>query len=174
MKKKTSDYLGKAVIISLILVIVDLIGGFAHLRFASWFKWISTVILVITIIIFCIQFGKEQTEGVTFGKVFGYGFKISLFVAIMMIAYTLISVLVIFPEFIDEVLMKARTDMEAKGGMSEDNIETALGYTRKFFLPAALVFAFLGTLFFGMIGSLLGAAFTKKSEPIPTVFQDNP
>jgi hypothetical protein len=174
MKKKSTDYLGKAIIISLLLVIIDLIGGFAHLRFTNWFKWISTVILVVAIIIFCIQYGKEQTEGVTFGKVFGYGFKISLFVAIMMIVYTLISVLVIFPEFIDQVLIKARTDMEAKGGMSEDNIETALAMTRKFFLPAALVFAFLGTLFFGVIGSLLGAAFAKKSEPIPTVFQDNP
>jgi hypothetical protein len=32
----------------------------------------------------------------------------------------------------------------------------------------------LGTLFFGTIASLLGAAFTKKSEPEPAIFKDNP
>ena len=42
MKKKSTDYLGKGIMLSLILMVMDLIGGFAHLRFESWFKWIST------------------------------------------------------------------------------------------------------------------------------------
>ena len=68
--KKKSDYIGKAVLLSLILIIVDLIGGFTHLRFESWFRWLSTIIMVIGIIVLCIQFGKQQTDGVTFRKSF--------------------------------------------------------------------------------------------------------
>src|SRR5450432_2362401 len=120
MKKKSTDYLSKGLVISLILMVVDLIGGFAHLRFESWFKWIGTLILVISLIILCIQYGKGKTDGVTFGNVFGYGFKIALFISVLMIGYTLISVLVIFPEMKDQVIQQARAGMEAKGNLSED------------------------------------------------------
>jgi hypothetical protein len=175
MKKKSTDYIGKGLIISLLLMVIDLIGGFAHLRFETWFKWISTILFIILLIYFCIQFGKDQTDGVTFGKVFGYGFKISLVVSILMVVYTMISVYLIFPEFVDQVLLKTRTDLEAKGGLSEDQIDQGVNMTKKFMqpIPIALV-TFLVMLFFGTIGSLLGAAFTKKGEPVPTIFQDNP
>ncbi len=45
MKKKSTDFMGKGILISLILIVIDLIGGFAHLRFETWFKWISTIIM---------------------------------------------------------------------------------------------------------------------------------
>jgi len=175
MKKKSTDYIGKGLIISLLLMVIDLIGGFAHLRFESWFKWISTIVLITMLIYFCIQYGKAQTDGVTFGKVFGYGFKIALVVSILMVVYSLISFYLIFPEFVDQVLLKTRSDLEAKGGLSEEQIDQGVNMTKKFMqpIPIALI-TFLAELFFGTIGALLGGAFTKKGEPVPTIFQDNP
>jgi hypothetical protein len=173
MKKKSSDFIGKAFIISLILILVDLIGGFSHLRLENWYKWLSTVIMAAFIIAFCLQFGKQQSEGTTFGKVFGYGFKISLVISLLMVIYTLISFNLIFPEYMDQILQKARTDMEAKGGLSEEQIDTGIAMTKKFLQPVPLsIFSFIATLFFGTIASLLGAAFAKKGEP--NVFQNNP
>jgi hypothetical protein len=165
MKKKSSDVIVKALILSLILMVVSLIGGFAHLQFTTWFKWLPTIIQVAVIIIFCIQYGKQQTGEVTFGKVFGYGFKISLFVSVLMIVYTLLSFYVIFPEFTEQALQQARASMEAKGNLSEDQIDQGMAFTKKFMQPVPIsIFAFLATLFFGTIASLLGAAFTKKRE----------
>ena len=92
MEKKSSDYLAKGLMLTLILIVIDLIGGFAHLRFESWFKWISTLTAMIAIIVFCIQFAKQQVDAVTFGKVFGYGFKISLIVSALMVVYSLLSI----------------------------------------------------------------------------------
>jgi hypothetical protein len=109
MKKKSSDFMGKAILLSLIIIIINLIGGFAHLQFESWFKWLPSIILLVVIIIFCIQFGKQQTDGVTFGKVFGYGFKISLVVSILIAIYSLLSVLFIFPEFTDQALTTSQS-----------------------------------------------------------------
>jgi Protein of unknown function (DUF4199) len=175
MKKKSSDYLAVAVVISLLLIVLDLIGGFAHLRFESWFRWCSTVLLVAGLIYSCIQYGKQKADGVTFGNVFGYGFKISLIVSALMVVYTLISINVIFPEYIGQLLEKSRSDMEAKGGLSEAQIDQGVAMTKKFLQPVPLsIFTFVVMLFVGTIGSLLGAAFTKKSEPVPTIFQDNP
>jgi hypothetical protein len=173
MKKKSSDFMSKAILLTLILIVIDLIGGFAHLRFESWFRWISTIVMVIAIIIFCIQFGKQQTEGVTYGKVFGYGFKIALLVSVFVVVYSLLSINLIFPEYIEQVLVKTRTDLQAKGGMTDEQIEQAVSMTKKFMQPIPMsIFIFLATLFFGTIAALLGAAFTKKSEP--NAFQSNP
>ena len=175
MKKKSSDYLGIAIMISLVLIVVDLIGGFAHLRFETWFKWIGTSIMVVAIIIACIQFGKQKADGVTFGNVFGYGFKIALVIAILMVVYTLISVNLIFPEYVDQVLVKARSDMEAKGSYTEDQIDQGMAMTKKFMQPIPLsLFVFIGSLFFGTIAALLGGAFTKKKEVVPEIMRDNP
>jgi hypothetical protein len=173
MKKKSSDFIGKALLLSLVLIVVDLIGGFAQLRFVTWFKWLPSLIMVAAIIIFCIQYGKQQTDGVTFGKVFGYGFKISLVVSVIMIVYALLSFYLIFPELTEQILVKTRTDLQAKGGLTDDQIDQQVNMTKKFLTPIPLaIFAFLGTLFYATIASLLGAAFTKKSEP--SIFPDNP
>ena len=174
MKKKSPEFLVKALIISLILIVVDLIGGFAHLRFDSWFRWLSSIILAIALIIVCIQYGKLKEDGVTFGNAFGYGFKITAIIAALMFVYTILSIFLIFPEIQDQVLEKTRADMEAKGGYSEDTIDQGVAMTKKLFIPLALVGSVVGTLIVGTIGSLLGAAFTKKSEPVPTIFKDNP
>jgi hypothetical protein len=165
MKKKSSDYLGKGLMLSLVLMVVDLIGGFAHLRFESWFKWISTFIAMIAIIVFCVQYAKQAVDGVTFGNIFGYGFKISLVVSVLMVVYTLLSFNVIFPELTDQILTKARTDLQAAGKLTDDQIDTQLAMTKKFMQPGILsIFVFLATLFFNTIASLLGGAFAKKTE----------
>jgi hypothetical protein len=175
MKKKSTDYFAKGIMISLLLILIDLIGGFAHLRFEGWFKWIGTIVLVFAIIIFCVQFAKQQTNGVTFGKVFGYGFKIALVISILLALYTLLSFFVIFPELPDQILANSRSTMEAQGKLTQDQIDQGLAISKKFLQPVPLmIFAFLGTLFFGTIASLLGGALAKKSEPVPTVLNDNP
>lgn len=170
MEKKSSDYLVKGLMLSLVLIVVSLIGQFAHLSFESWFKWLSTIIAVVAIIVFCIQYAKQQ-NGVTFGKSFGYGFKISLVVSVIMVMYSLLSFYVIFPELVDQILTKTRTDLQA-AGKPDDQIDAAVTITKKFLQPTLLsIFVFLATLFFNTIASLLGAAFSKKSEP--DVFKDN-
>ncbi len=175
MKKKSTDFMVKGILLSLVLMVISLIGGFAHLQFESWFKWLPSIIQIIAIIIFCIQYGKQQTDGVTFGKAFGYGFKISLVVSILMIVYGLLSFYVIFPEFTDQALQQARAGMEAKGNLTEDQIDKGMEITKKFMQPIPIaIITFLLTLFVGTIASLLGAAFTKKSEPEPAIFKDNP
>jgi hypothetical protein len=172
MKKKSSDFMSKAILISLILIVVDLIGGFAHLKFTSWFKWISTIVIIGSLIMACISFGKQNDE-VIYGKAFGYAFKISLIISIIMTVYALISLYLIFPEFVDQTLQKARENMEARGGMTQDQMDAGMAMTKKFMQPVPVaIFTFIITLIIGVIGSLLGAAFAKKSEP--NVFQNNP
>jgi uncharacterized membrane protein len=164
MESKGKSFVNIALVISLILILVDLIGKFANLTFATWFRWLPAIILIISLIFACRNFGTQQGGNVSFGKVFGYGFKISAVVTAIMLVYTIIALYFIFPEMKDMAVEEARKQMEAKGTLSQANIDTALEMTRKFFMPFALIGVVIGTLIIGAIGSLLGAAFTKKNK----------
>ena len=164
MEPKRKTYINIGIIISLILVLVDLIGKFAGLTFVTWFKWLPSVLMIVALIVACRSFGKERNGQVTFGNVFGYGFKVSVFVTIIVLVYTILSLYFIFPEMKDLALEQARKQMEEKGTLSQDNIDTALAMTKKLFIPFAILGVIIGTLLIGVIGSLLGAAFTKKVQ----------
>jgi len=117
MKKNSSDVLSKAILIALILIVVDLIGGFGHLRFEKWFTWISTLVLAVSLIVVSINYGKQQNNQVTYGKVFGYAFKIALIISAIIALYSLLSSYLIFPEFRDQLLEKTSADMIVFAGV---------------------------------------------------------
>jgi len=167
MEKKVTSPLTAALIISLIMIVLDLVGGFANIKFSTWFKWIPTLVLCIAIIIVCINYANQKNNLVTFGNVFGHGFKTSAIIACVMVVYTLLSVYLIFPETKDKVLEEARRQMESKGALSEDQIDQALSITKTMFLPITLLSAVFGTLIVGVIASLLGGAFAKKKPASP-------
>ena len=167
MENKVTSPLTKGLIISLVLIVMDLIGGFTHVKYEAWYRWLPTIVLCIGIIWACIHYANQMNNLVTFGNVFGHGFKASLLLAFIMLVYSLLSIYVIFPETRDIVLDESRKQMEKQEQMSEDQIDQAVEMTRKFFLVGVIMFAFLGTLFAGTIASLLGGAFAKKKPISP-------
>jgi hypothetical protein len=172
MENKITSALNKGVVISLILIVLDLISGFAHFKFESWFKWIPTLVLCAGVIWSCITYGKQNAGNVTFGNVFADGFKTSATVACFMFVYTILSIYVIFPETKDFALEQARKQMEEKGNIPQESIDQALAITRKLFAPLALGFSLVGTLIVGVIAALIGGAVTKKNPQTP--FQNQP
>jgi Protein of unknown function (DUF4199) len=163
MEQKVTSPIVKGLIITLILALIDLIGGFAHLKMETWFRWLPTCVLVAAIIWACINYGSQLNGNTTFGNVFAHGFKTSAVVACILILYTLLSIYIIFPETKDLAIEAARKQMEEKGNIPEANIDQAMEITRKFFLPFAIGGALIGTLIIGAIAALIGAAFTKKN-----------
>ena len=164
MEPDKKKYINTALVISLILVVIELVGKFAGFTFDTWFKWLPSVLLIVALIIACRNFGKERSGNVSFGNVFGYGFKVTLIVTGIMLIYTILALFFIFPEMKDLVIEEARKQMEEKGTLSQDNIDTALAMTRKLFIPFAILGVIFGTLLIGALGSLLGATFTKKTQ----------
>ncbi len=167
-KNATADLtLFEGVIITLLLVVLDLVAGFAHFKFATWYRWIPTCLLIIALIWACINYANQMNNLVSFGNVFAHGFKTTAVVTCLMLVYTLIALYLIFPETRDVAIEEARKQMEAKGNLSEEQIDQAIDMTKKFFLPFAIGGTVLGTLIIGCIASLLGAAFAKKKPVSP-------
>jgi len=171
MEKKATSPLMAGLLISLILIVIDLVGGFTHLKYETWWGWIGGVVMLIAIIMFCISWANQKNNLVTFGNVFGYGFKASAVIAVIILIYSFLSMYVIFPETRDIIMDTTRKKMEAAGNLSEDQMDQALAMTKKF-LVLGPIFGGIFTLIIGIIGGLLGGAFAKK-KPITPFDQPN-
>ncbi len=77
MENKIMSHITKGLIIALIGIVIGIGGFMAQIDQESWFRWLSTVITAIGIIWGCIYYAKQLDGNVTFGKIFGHGFKIA-------------------------------------------------------------------------------------------------
>lgn len=174
MENKVTSPVTKGIIIVLILAVLDIIAGFTGIKWETWFSWIPLLIFFIGIIWACISYANQMNNAVTFGNVFGHGFKTTAVITCLMIVYTLISVYVIFPDTKEIAIEKARQQMESNPNISEEMADQAIEMTRKSFV----LFAVLGSLFTyiicGAIAAVLGAAFAKKNPPTPFSNPNNP
>jgi hypothetical protein len=105
---------------------------------------------------------------VTFGNVFGHGFKTTAIVAVFMIIYTVLAIKVLFPDMADQAMVIAKQKMqESPSHLSDEQIEQSLSMVKKFFLPIAIGGIILGFAIVGAIASLIGAAVAKKNPQSP-------
>lgn len=123
----------------------------------------------IVIAVVCIVLGTKArraevpaTENFGYGSALGAGVMITLFSALFGIVTTYLYFQVINPGF-NELMMQVQVEkMEAKG-MSGQQLEQAEAIMRKMMSPAMqCVWAFIGSVFFGTIISLITAAFLKR------------
>ena len=145
---------------SVILIITDQIQN-------QSLGWISSALMLVALIYFIRDYGNAKQNQLSFGDLFAFGFKSSAFATILILAFQVIFNLV-FPEMLDKMLDITREKMlEQKPQPTDEQIEMALGFTKKFFWPLIIGGTVFGTLFFGAIGSLIGASITKKNPPTP-------
>jgi hypothetical protein len=157
----------KGLIISLVLITLSIVFQLTGLAKIKSLQWLQSVLIIAALIWACIGYGKEMNDNVTFGNVFAHGFKVTAGMTVIFILYTVISFKFLFPEMADQALDQARLEMEKNNTLSENDIEKGIEMTRKFIIPfsiGAILFAFA---FVGAIGSLIGAAITKKNPKTP-------
>jgi|SRR6266498_1906372 hypothetical protein len=171
MEQKVTSPVLKGVIITLLLIVFGLIIYFTGQMANKSISYLQYAILCIGIIWSCTSYAKQLNGNVTFGNVFGHGFKTTAVVAALLAVYTFIAVKFLFPDIVDKSIEMAKKEMESKGNLSEEQMQKALDIVRKFFVPLAI-----GTILFmfaivGAISSLIGAAVAKKNPQGPFVQQ---
>ena len=167
MEKRVMTHVQKGLLVSLILIVIGIAGYFTKLFEQSWFSWASNGILCIAVIWGCVTYANQMNGQVTFGNVFTHGFKMSVVIALILIVWVILAMTVLFPEMKDKSLEMARQRMEERGNLSDSQIEQGVEFTKKFFIPFAIGGTLLGTLIFGTVASLIGAAFAKKKPVNP-------
>ncbi len=167
METKITSPAVKGIMISLVLIAFGLIIQFMNLSTNKALSSIGIIIFFGAIIWSCIYYAKQMDANVSFGNVFADGFKTSAAVTAIMIVFTIISLKLLFPEMIDKTLEEAQANMAKQNNMSDEQIETAMTMTKKFFIPFAIGGALVMYLLIGAIASLIGAAAAKKNPRDP-------
>src|SRR4030095_10235796 len=125
-ENKVTSHVVKGLIIALILIVITLVVQFMGIKRDSWpVQVLSTCILVGGIIWSCWFYGKQKDNFVTFGNLFGHGFKTTAVAAIIIVLFLIIFFLA-FPQFKEEAMEQSRQQMEESGKMSDDQIEKAM------------------------------------------------
>lgn len=166
-ENKITTHLVKGLIIGLILIVLTVAVQFLGIKRDSWpIQVLSTCIFIGGIIWSCWYYGKQKNNYVTFGNLFGHGFKTTTVIAVVVIIFMIIFLL-IFPEIKTEALEQARKKAEDMGNQSDEQIEKGMDIYSRMFLPITIGFLLLGYAFIGAIASLIGAAITKKKPVTP-------
>ena len=166
-ENKVTTPLTKGLIIALVIIVLDIIAGFAGYRFESWYNWIPLLIFCAFIIWACINYANQMNNAVTFGNVFSHGFKTTAIVTCILIVYTLLSIYVIFPNTKELALEKQRQQMERNPQITEEMADQAMEITSRMFTLIVVGSALIGNIIAGALASVLGAAFAKKNPPAP-------
>ena len=160
----------KGLLISLIVIVLGIGGYYSDLGFSNWFNWVVNGIMFIAIIIACVHFAKQKEGYVTFGNVFMHGFKITSVVAAILLVYTLLAFTVLFPDMKERIFEMQQAQME-KSGIDEDQMEQGMAMMKKYFMIFLVLGVIFGTLIWGCIASLIGAAVAKKKPVNPMTSQ---
>ncbi len=162
MEQTVTTSTTKGIVISLILIVIALVSYFLNMNTSSALQYISYAVFILGIIWSVNIYGKQIDHNSTFGNYFAHGFKIAALVTAIMIIYIVIFVY-LFPDVREKAMEAAKTRMESKGQLTQEQINQGLVITKKFFMVFIVAGTLLGYLIFGALASLIGAGITKKN-----------
>ncbi len=155
-------YLGVA---SILISVIYYILGMAYEN--DWKKSVISIAVSGIIIFLGIKKFKESNEGfLSMGQAFKTGLGISLVAAIISVIYTIIFMLFIEPEFVNNLVEITRQKTyETNPELTEEQVDSAMELVKKMSSPGMMsAFILLATLFLGFIISLISGLILKK-EP---------
>lgn len=165
-QKKPITHITAGLMIAALIVLFAIITNFMGLTESKSLGLVQYVIIIGGLIFFVNQFGKANGYTKSFGDLFAFGFKTTAVFTAIYIVFIILFFL-IFPEIKERSLEMARQQMESNGKFSDSEIEQGVQMARKFFWVGVVGGSTLFFIIIGAIGSLLGAAFTKKRPNNP-------
>jgi hypothetical protein len=165
-EKKPISHIVAGLTIAAVLVVYSILLNYMDLSQNQSMGWLSYIILIGGLIVFINLYGKAKDHQVTFGNLFSYGFKATAIITLIMIVFIIIFFMA-FPEFKDKIVDAAREGMEKQGKMTDDQIDQGLEMFERNFILFSAGGALFMYLILGAIGSLIGAAITKKQPRNP-------
>ncbi len=128
--------------------------------------WLTYLIIIGGLIFFVNLYGRTNNYDKSFGDLFSYGFKATAMYTLVFIGF-LVIVSLTFSDFKTTAMDAARLEMEKQRGVNEEQMEQGMQMMEKYFWPFAIGGTTLAFVIIGAIGSLIGAAVTKKQPQNP-------
>lgn len=117
---------------------------------------------------------KDQLGGyLTYGEGFLSGFLYAIFTGVFIAVFTYVYYTILSPDMVNKIIEASQKKMTEDGKLSQDQIDTALNMTRKYFAIFAVVGVVFIYILFGTIVSLIFAAILKKERSPFDTISDN-
>jgi hypothetical protein len=152
--------------IGIALIILSLIFYLLDLQAEKWTSYITYVVLLLGILLAQMHYRDKHLDGYfTFGQSFSVGFLTGLFASIIAAIFSFFFISYLGEDFIETLLEKTMTELEANQNLSDEQIEQSMNWARKFMTPGIMtIFGLLSSTFVSLILALIAAAFTKKQD----------
>jgi hypothetical protein len=164
--KNQKPHIFPGLLTGIILILINVILVVLGYEGNTKVSWIASVINVGMLIYFIREHGNKLNNTLSFGELFSFGFRTTAIVTIMLTVFMIIYSYA-FPESENRAMEIAREKMMEDERLNEDTIEQAISFSRKFYFPVLIAGTIFGTMIVGAVGSLLGAAITKKVPSTP-------
>ncbi|MFP4060507.1 MAG: DUF4199 domain-containing protein [Bacteroidales bacterium] len=167
MEQKNTSLLQSALVNGLILalgvIIYSVLIYIMDLTTSQIAGYISYLVIA-GLLVFGIKSYRDNVLGgtISYGRSLGFGMLMLLFGGILYAVYTYIMFKFIDPGLMDKTMAVAEEKMLERG-LSDEQIEMALEMSRKWTSPGmTAIGAFIGTVVWGFILSLIVSIFMKK------------
>jgi NADH:ubiquinone oxidoreductase subunit 6 (subunit J) len=149
------------IILAAVQIILTLVSMSTGAKQGGASGWISWFLLILGLVLFVNMYGKANNYQLSFGNLFGYGFKATAIAMLLVIAFTVL-IFVAMPDMKEKIFEEARRGMEEQNKLSDSDIEKGMEFMGKFFYVFMVGGILLSYAILGAVGSLIGAAITKK------------
>jgi len=158
------------VIMAVISIVMFLVMSFANMDMSSGIgRWAGIPIFLVVLYLAQKNFLDNGDGYMSYGQGIGITFWFSLISCVIYIVFFYVYIKFIDGSFI-ETVKQQQIDQMAERGMSDEQIEQAMGFSASFMTPEMMgVFGFLGAMFFDMLCGLILTIFTQKKNPEPAI-----
>jgi len=154
------------IILAAVQIILTLVTMSTGVKQGGASGWISWFLLILGLVLFVNMYGKANNYQLSFGNLFGYGFKATAIAMLLVIAFTVL-IFVAMPDMKEKIFEEARRGMEEQNKLSDADIEKGMEFMEKFFYVFMVGGILLSYAILGAVGSLIGAAITKRRPHNP-------
>ena len=149
----------------LVSIIISFGVNASHME-NSPLRFLTSVVLIVGIVLAQREFKQRNAGFMNYGEGLGIGMITSAVVGVLSAIFTYIYTSFVDPEIMTRAMEKARADMEAKGNLSDAQIEQAMAMSAKFTSgPILWAIVIIGSIIIGLIISLITSAIIKNSKP---------